>query len=256
MNRRDLMVAGTAALLAGRLSATVSARPSEVVELRQYTLHKHRRDDLISLFDDRFIEPQEALGIRVIGQFRDMDDPDRFVWLRGFSSYAEREPQLAAFYHGPVWQAHRERANATMLDSDNVLLLRPSNGTFDPGAGRRTSKSMILIGIHYLGSVDETIFGAFFDRAMRPVIEAAGATVIGELASERRPNNFTALPVRDDRVFTWISRVADEVAMHAVFDRLRSTSGWRDGASEACLPAFMRKPEFLRLRSTSESQLG
>ena len=32
---------------------------------------------------------------------------------------------LAAFYDGPVWRAHRDEANATMIDSDDVLLLRP-----------------------------------------------------------------------------------------------------------------------------------
>lgn len=37
---------------------------------------------------------------------------------------AERARALHAFYYGPVWQAHREAANATMLDKDDVLLLR------------------------------------------------------------------------------------------------------------------------------------
>lgn len=31
---------------------------------------------------------------------------------------------LKAFYTGPVWKAHLEAANATMINSDNVLLLR------------------------------------------------------------------------------------------------------------------------------------
>lgn len=256
MNRRDLLALGTAALIPGGLSAAGTDRSSEIVELRQYTLHRGRRDELISLFDERFIEPQEALGIRILGQFRDIDDPDRFVWLRGFPTYAGREPQLTAFYHGPVWQAHREQANATMLDSDNVLLLRPAAGPFDPGTPMRTSKSMILICIHYLGSVDPGMFVSFFDRSMRPATEAAGATIIGGFTSEPRPNNFAALPIRGDRVFTWISQLADDVAMQRLFDRLRSVSGWRDVAPEACLPAFMRKPEFLRLRPTSASRLG
>src|SRR6266576_5385396 len=97
-----------------------------VVELRQYTLYPGKRDVLIDLFDREFIEPQEAIRIRVIGQFRDVDDPDRFVWLRGFRDMASRAKALQDFYGGPVWKAHREAANATMVDSDNVLLLRPA----------------------------------------------------------------------------------------------------------------------------------
>jgi hypothetical protein len=56
-----------------------------VVELRQYTLHPGQRDTLIELFDRGLVECQEAAGMRIIGQFRDLDNLDRFVWLRGFA---------------------------------------------------------------------------------------------------------------------------------------------------------------------------
>ena len=70
-----------------------------VVELRQYTLHPHQRDTLIALFDREFVESQEALGMQVIGPFRDLDDPDRFVWLRGFddSSFKPVSPRVWQF---------------------------------------------------------------------------------------------------------------------------------------------------------------
>ena len=64
--------------------------PPSVLELRQYTLHPGRRDDLIALFEREFIEPQEAAGIAVLGTFRDLDAPDRFVWLRGFADMPAR----------------------------------------------------------------------------------------------------------------------------------------------------------------------
>jgi len=102
---------------------------SPIIELRQYTLHPGRRDELIELFDREFVETQEAVGIQVIGQFRDLDDTDRFVWLRGFNDMPARAQSLNAFYGGPVWKAHREAANATMIDSDNVLLLRLAHPT-------------------------------------------------------------------------------------------------------------------------------
>ena len=98
-----------------------------IVEFRQYTLHRGKRDVLIDLFDREFIEPQEALGMKIIGQFRDVDNRNRFVWLRGFRDMASRAQALQDFYGGPVWKAHREAANATMVDSDNVLLLRPAS---------------------------------------------------------------------------------------------------------------------------------
>jgi NIPSNAP protein len=98
--------------------------PSPVVELRRYRLRPGQRDTLIDLFDHELVEPQEEFGMLVLGQFRDTDDPDSFVWLRGFPGMTSRRRSLAAFYGGPTWRAHAKAANDTMLDSDNVLLAR------------------------------------------------------------------------------------------------------------------------------------
>jgi len=73
-----------------------------IVELRQYTLHPGKRDVLIDLFDREFVESQEALGMKVIGQFRNLDNPNRFVWLRGFQDMPSRAQALKDFYGGPV----------------------------------------------------------------------------------------------------------------------------------------------------------
>ena len=85
-----------------------------VLELRQYTLHIGKRDMLIELFEREFIESQEVLGMKIVGQFRDADSSDRFVWMRGFHDMPTRGTALHSFYGGPVWQAHRNAANATM----------------------------------------------------------------------------------------------------------------------------------------------
>ena len=84
----------------------MSAVRYPVVELRQYTLRPGQRDVLINLFDRELVESQEAAGMAIVGQFRDLDDPDRFVWIRGFASMPARARALASFYGGPVWKAH------------------------------------------------------------------------------------------------------------------------------------------------------
>ena len=103
--------------------------PHLIFELRRYRLLPERRERLIRLFDREFVEPQEALGIRVDGEFRDLGDPDCFVWVRSFKNMEARTDALASFYSGPVWKEHGPAANATMLNSDNVLLLgrRPAS---------------------------------------------------------------------------------------------------------------------------------
>ena len=250
MDRRTLIgtaVAGVAALTASRACA---AAPEQIVELRQYTLHKGQRDTLIGLFEQHFIEPQDALGAQVLGTFRDQDDPDRFVWMRGFESMERRQQALAAFYDGPVWQRYRGAANPTMLDSDNVLLLKLKRGEVP---GRRSAATMRLT-IHYLGKADPDAFLAFFDSRMRPLYEAAGAPVQAVLISATEANNYPRLPIREgERVLVWLTRFksADDEQR---FDRaMRGASGWRDGAPEALLAAFMRKPEVVRLAPTMRS---
>lgn len=127
------------------------------MELRQYTLHPGKREVLIELFDREFIESQEELGIEVVGQFRDLDDPNRFVWLRGFRDMPSRARALEDFYGGPVWKEHRQAANATMIDSDNVLLPRlahPGSGFFIRNerprlSAKENAKGLIVASIYY-----------------------------------------------------------------------------------------------------------
>jgi hypothetical protein len=230
------------------------------MELRQYTLHAGRRDELIELFDREFVEPQDALGARVIGQFRDLDDPDRFVWLRGFSDMEARRRALEAFYGGPVWQAHRNAANATMLDSDNVLLLKPAapGGGFELGPrGAARSGAVVTAALHYLTDEQVAPFAAFFESHMRPTIEADGAPVLASFVTETAANTFPRLPVRTaDRVFVWFSRFDDATAEAIFRQRHRARAGWRDAAPETLLPAFARKPEVLRLSPTARSALS
>ena len=102
------------------------ARLSPVVELRQYDLVPGTRETLIGVFDSHLVEGQEAEEMVIIGQFRDLDNPDSFVWLRGFADMEVRKRALTGFYSGPVWLANRDAANATMLRFDNVLLLTPA----------------------------------------------------------------------------------------------------------------------------------
>jgi hypothetical protein len=253
-----LAVGGVAAGIVGPTAVFGAASQITVVELRQYTLRGGRREELTKLFEREFIEPQEAVGAHVLGIFHDLDDPDRFVWMRGFQDMAQRHAALQAFYTGPVWQANRAAANATMLDSDNVLLLRPlpnSGALLTPH--RPTPTGIVRVGIHSLAGVPSQAFTEFFENAMRPMITEAGGTVLAELVSETQPNDFTRLPVREhESLFIWITRVADAGAEATFTQSLARRNGWRDQAPELLWPALMRKPEVLRLSPTSRSRLG
>lgn len=227
-----------------------------IVELRQYTLHGGRRDELIELFEREFIEPQNAVGAHVLGTFRDLDDPDRFVWIRGFCDVAARKTALEAFYTGAVWRAHRDAANATMLDSDNVLLLAPLELTVLADVARAEAPGLIRVSIHPLAGADPAVFRSFMRDRLARHVAANGGEIGAELASATSPNNFPRLPVREgESVFVWLARFPEPDAERAFSQALHSLSGWRDGAPEPLLPALMRKPEVLRLAPTPCSPL-
>lgn len=235
-----------------------------VVELRQYTLHPGKRDVLIDLFDREFIEPQEALGITVIGQFRDLDHPDRFVWLRGFSDMTSRAKALSDFYGGPVWKTHREAANATMIDSDNVLLLRPALQTSGfsledmkrPRVGSdQVPTSLVVATIYYFERSVPSDFINFFEHTLKPVATSLGATISAYFLTENSENTFPALPVREgENVFVWFSTFQDSKAYENYVTVFAQSNRWRDEISVGLTRYLDRAPEILKLSPTVRSQ--
>ena len=235
-----------------------------VVELRQYTLVPSERETLIALFEREFIETQEATGMTLIGQFRDMSNPDRFVWLRGFSDMDRRAAQLQEFYGGPVWKAHRDAANATMIESDNVLLLRPASPTsgfqledaIRAPVGSTTKREGLLVAtIYHLGKTKEADFVSFFERELKPSFTKAGVSRLASFLTETHPNTFPRLPVREDaNVFVWFSRFPDhkayEKAAGAVAESMRQS-----GLETKLAELTKERPEVLLLSPTPRSLL-
>ena len=198
----------------------------------------------------------DLLGIGLPGQFRDLDDPDRFVWLRSFADMASRAAALAGFYDGPVWRAHREAANATMLDSDDVLLLRPVqpfalDGLARPAAGERVPAGLLAATVCPLPPGAAATLARRFDDEVRPVLERLGVPVLAQFLTEPARNTYPRLPVREgESVFIWFSAFADAAAQA------------RHQEAAAAAPAVIdwsrhldAAPQILRLAPTPRSLL-
>jgi hypothetical protein len=190
-----------------------------VVELRRYTLVPGRRDEMISIFERELMEPQEATGMSMLGTFRDLDQPDHFVWLRGFPDMASRHDALTEFYAGPVWKEHGPSVRPTMVDTDDVLLLRP----VAPGTG---------LGPKPLPPRDaEPRVGRVLVRVYP--VELADRAPRGDLASfvtEPAENTFAGLPVRTD------------AAVYVTLDRSAEPREYDDRAEIARLVPTARSP--------------
>lgn len=209
-------------------------RSSRVFELRQYRLRPGARDEFIAHFERHLIEPQQAAGMRLIGQFRDQDRPDVFVWIRGFLDMDQRARALESFYLGPVWREHRDVMNSMMIDSDDVLLLRALDPAVDPfRTGGGGSGVRIRIWLTRADGLPTTV-ARYREHISGPGGEA-GERVIAELSTETAADTFPRLPVREgDFVFVAVTVL---------------TAAERPDADG------MRPDEALRLVPTEHSQL-
>ncbi|MFD3533682.1 NIPSNAP family protein [Streptomyces sp. NPDC058664] len=241
-----------------------SGPPPAVLELRQYTLRPRRRDELIELFDREFLETQEEAGMSVLGQFRDLDDPDRFVWLRGFTDMTARHRALTAFYGGPVWSEHGPRANDTMVDSDDVLLLRPvmTGGGFAvspsarPPVGAAPPDRFVVATLwSFPPGRDDGI--ALVRDGLLPLLRETGPAPLALLATEPAHNTFSRLPVRTgENVAVVLTSYRDENAHRRHLADMRVRPLLRD----EILPALEREqtaaPRELRLTPTGRSLIS
>jgi hypothetical protein len=236
--------------------------PSRIFELRQYALHPGQRDVLIELFDREFIESQEDLGMEVVGQFRDLDRPDHFVWLRGFADMQARRTALSRFYGGPVWAVHKAAANATMIDSDDVLLLRPldhetafarAEAPRAPVGSAQRSPTLVTATLYSLARPATPALLELFGERIDPLLTAAGAARLAVLQTEAAANTYPALPVREgEHVLVRFARF-DDLDAHAEHVRgLRRSPVW-EATLRQLRPHLIASPQELRLQPTARS---
>jgi hypothetical protein len=206
-----------------------SMAEASVVELRQYTLRPGRRDTLIELFERELIAPQEAIGMRVGGVFCDRRDPDRFVWFRGFADLAARHRALNGFYTGPVWKEHNRAANATMLETDDVLLLRPTTPprpVAGPAPPPADAREWVVVSV-YEYPADEELTG-WLTVDVQPLLEDVLGVPVGAWRTEPAPNSVPSLPVRDGvNAFVWTATFADETHYRDAWAGLVAGDDWR-----------------------------
>ena len=233
---------------------------SPIVELRMYKLRKNRRDELIELFEREFIESREAVGIQVLGQFRNLDDPQSFVWLQGFNDMPARAQALHAFYTSPIWMENRKAANATILDSGNVLLLHPARsdsgfklktGARPPRGSTTPQDGFVAVTICYFDGSVTNEFIEYFESTLQPALQEAGASILAYFVTEDSPNTYPRLAIREgEHVFVWFAGFRESEAFAAML----KSKAWKE-ISKSLSQHVSGEPEVLRLTPTPRSWL-
>jgi hypothetical protein len=231
----------------------------QVIEFRRYTVKEGERERFAEYFESYFPEAFQQMGAMAFGQFFERKNPVGFTWMRGFKNTDARAVINAGFYYGPLWREHAFTMNSLMVDSDNVLLLRPLNPergvtvlpSVDPVTERKGAQGVVVAQIFAVKANSVEAFAQEAEAAFAGY-RAAGAREAGVLVTLDAPNNFPQLPVRTDGPYlVWLGIVKDNQALETQFTPLAE----RSSKSLSATGLLRGAPELVILDPTRRSRL-
>jgi NIPSNAP protein len=99
-----------------------------IIEMRTYKTKPGKRTQFLATFHTKTIPAHEEIGMKILGPFLSIEDPDVFFFMRGFPDLASREPMKAKFYEGELWKKELESTLMPMLEKYDVVLVNdPDN---------------------------------------------------------------------------------------------------------------------------------
>jgi len=99
-----------------------------IVEMRTYKTKPGRRSEFLGMFRSKSVPAHAEIGMRVLGPFLSVEDPDTFFFMRGFPDLASRDPMKARFYEGELWKQDLEHVLMPMLERYDVVLVEDPDG--------------------------------------------------------------------------------------------------------------------------------
>lgn len=94
-----------------------------IIEMRTYKTKPGRRSQFLEIFRTKSIPAHDQIGMKILGPFLSVEDPDTFFFMRGFPDLASREPMKAKFYEGELWKTELENILMPMLEKYEVVLV-------------------------------------------------------------------------------------------------------------------------------------
>jgi hypothetical protein len=99
-----------------------------IIEMRTYKTKPGKRTEFLEIFRTRSVPAHMEIGMKILGPFLSIDDPDRFFFMRGFPDLPSREPMKAKFYEGKLWKDELESLVMPMLEKYEVVLVDDPEG--------------------------------------------------------------------------------------------------------------------------------
>jgi hypothetical protein len=231
----------------------------QVIEFRRYTVKEGEREHFAQYFESFFPEAFQQMGAIAFGQFFERKNPVGFTWMRGFKNTDARAVINAGFYYGPLWREHALTMNNLMVDSDNVLLLRPLSPergitilpAVDPVVEPKGAQGVIVAQIFAVKANSVDVFAQQAEATFAGY-RAADVREAGILVTLDVPNNFPQLPVRTDGPYlVWLGIIKDNQTLETKFNSLVE----RSLQSLSATNLLRTSPELVILDPTRRSRL-
>jgi NIPSNAP len=97
-----------------------------VIEMRTYKTTPGMRSRFLEIFHSKSIPAHREIGMKILGPFNSVEDPDTFFFMRGFPDLASREGMKAKFYEGALWKEELEKVLLPILQKYDVVLVEDS----------------------------------------------------------------------------------------------------------------------------------
>ena len=99
-----------------------------IIEMRTYKIKSGKRTEFLEIFRTKSIPAHAEIGMKILGPFLSVEDPDTFFFMRGFPDLPSREPMKAKFYEGELWKRELENLLMPMLEKYEVVLVDDPEG--------------------------------------------------------------------------------------------------------------------------------
>jgi hypothetical protein len=94
-----------------------------IIEMRTYKIKPGRRAEFLEIFRTKSVPAHAEIGMKILGPFLSVEDPDTFFFMRGFPDLPSREPMKAKFYEGDLWKRELEPLLMPMIEKYDVVLV-------------------------------------------------------------------------------------------------------------------------------------
>jgi hypothetical protein len=98
-----------------------------IIEMRTYKTKSGCRSRFLEIFRSRSVPEHTKIGMKILGPFLSVEDPDIFFFMRGFPDMPSREPMKAQFYEGELWKSELENVLMPMLEKYEVVVVEDPN---------------------------------------------------------------------------------------------------------------------------------